>query len=99
MNRSHPVSGMRSWPRRTAVRECGARDGDTVKFDRMAIEDQKDYVGELVAGAQKVLSDAGHADQAEAVGTLFTTKPRDSDISIGMSQFESPSWRWCAAPT
>ena len=56
------------------------------QFDKMAVEDQKEYVGELVAGAQKVLTDSGHADQAEQVGTLFTTKPRDSDISIGMSQ-------------
>src|SRR5512141_1470461 len=57
------------------------------RFDKMAIEDQKEYVGGLVDGAQKVLTDAGHADLAEKVGTLFTTKPRDSDVSIGLSQF------------
>jgi hypothetical protein len=56
------------------------------QFDKMAIEDQKEYMGGLVEGAQQVLRDAGHTDLADKVETLFTTKPRDSDVSIGMSQ-------------
>ena len=59
------------------------------QFDRMADADQKEYVGALVEGAQKVLRDEGRADLAEQVGLLFTTQPRDSDVSIGMSQFIS----------
>ena len=57
------------------------------QFDKMADADQKEYVGALVEGAQKALRDDGRADLAEQVGLLFTTQPRDSDVSIGMSQF------------
>ena len=58
------------------------------KFDRMADQDQDEYVGDLVVGAQKVLRDAGKADDAEKVHHLFTDRDPESDISIGMGEFE-----------
>jgi hypothetical protein len=57
------------------------------KFDKMSDADQKEYVGELVEGAQRVLREDGRSDLAEKVAKLFTTKAPDSDISIGMSAF------------
>ena len=58
------------------------------QFDRMAFADQKEYVIELVEGAQKVLRDEGRGDLAEKVGRLFTTKDSQGKISIGMGQLE-----------
>ena len=58
------------------------------QFDKMALEDQSAYLGRLVAGAQKTLRNAGHADQAAQVEKLFTTKdPGDKD-SHGIIEVE-----------
>jgi hypothetical protein len=58
------------------------------KYDQMAIADQKEYVIELVEGAQKVLREQGHADLAEKVAKLFTTNDPEGNISIGMTEFD-----------
>lgn len=58
-----------------------------VQFDKMATDDQAEYVSELVSGAEKVLTDEGRADQAAKVESLFTTNAPDGNTSIGMSQF------------
>ena len=34
------------------------------QFDKMAISDQEEYVGLLIAGAEQVLNDEGRADLA-----------------------------------
>ncbi len=44
------------------------------QFDKMAGDDQDEYVAELIIGAQQVLKDAGSTALAEQVHTLFTTK-------------------------
>jgi len=43
---------------------------------------------ELVQGAEKVLTDAGTANQAAQVSHLFTTNAHGDQISIGMVEIE-----------
>ena len=43
------------------------------KFDKMALPNQSEYVGLLVQGAEKVLTDEGRSDLAAQVEHLFTT--------------------------
>ena len=58
------------------------------QFDGMADQDQSDYIGDLIVGAEKVLTDEGRPDLAAQVKHLFTTKdPGDADV-IGMVEFE-----------
>ena len=58
------------------------------QFDKMANQDQSDYIGDLVVGAEKVLTDEGRPDLAAQVDHLFTTKnPGDADV-IGAVEFE-----------
>src|SRR5438132_14246504 len=57
------------------------------KFDKMAGADQKEFEIELIQGAEKVLTDAGRADQAAQVSHLFTTNDPGDQISIGMTEF------------
>jgi hypothetical protein len=58
------------------------------QFDKMAQDDRADYVSALIQGAEKVLTDAGKADQAAQVSHLFTTNDPGDQISIGMTEFE-----------
>lgn len=58
------------------------------QFDKMAFPDQKEYVLQLIDGAQGVLKDSGRADLAEQVARLFTTKDPQSNISVGVTEFE-----------
>ena len=57
------------------------------QFDKMAQNDQAEYISELVSGAEKILTNEGKADQARKVENLFTTNAPDGTTSIGMSQF------------
>jgi hypothetical protein len=57
------------------------------QFDKMAGQDQDEFIAELVQGAEKVLTDEGRTDLAAQVSHLFTTNAPDGNISIGMSQF------------
>jgi hypothetical protein len=58
------------------------------QFDKMANQDQSDYIGDLIVGAEKVLTDEGRSDLAAQVEHLFTTKnPGDADV-IGAVEFE-----------
>jgi hypothetical protein len=60
------------------------------QFDKMAGDDQDEYVAELIIGAQQVLKDAGKPALAEQVHTLFTTKKNPADqISLGMAEFQA----------
>ena len=59
-----------------------------VQFDKMADDDQDEYVADLVVGAQKVLREAGQSDKAAQAHNLFVLiKPGDK-ISDGMAEFE-----------
>jgi hypothetical protein len=58
------------------------------QFDKMADQDQGDYIGDLIVGAENVLTGEGRADLAAQVKQLFTTKnPGDLD-TIGGVEFE-----------
>jgi hypothetical protein len=57
------------------------------QFDKMAGQDQDEFIAELVQGAEKVLTDEGKPGLAAQISHLFTTNAPNSDISIGMSQF------------
>src|SRR5215472_1870920 len=58
------------------------------QFDKMADQDQSDYIGDLIVGAENVLSDAGKPELAEKVKYLFTTKLGNDADTIGMVEFE-----------
>jgi hypothetical protein len=57
------------------------------QFDKMANDDQAQYVAELISGAENGLTGQGRADHAKNVETLFTKNAPDGNTSIGMSQF------------
>jgi len=57
------------------------------QFDKMTNDDQAEYVGELIQGAEKVLTDEGKSDLSAQVSHLFTTSVSGADISIGMAEF------------
>jgi len=58
------------------------------QFDKMADQDQSEYIGNLIVGAENALTDEGKPDLAAQIKTLFTTKqPGDADV-MGMVEFE-----------
>ena len=59
------------------------------QYDKMAAQDQHDYVNALVVGAQKVLIDEGRSDLAAQVQDLFTKIPPGDSISLGLEEFET----------
>ncbi len=71
----------------TLLAASAAQAMEIRQFDKMANNDQAEYVSELIQGAEKVLTDEGRSDQAEQGATLFRTNAPDGNISIGMSQF------------
>ena len=58
------------------------------QFDKMAVSDQSEYVGLLVQGAEKVLTDEGRSDLAAQVEDLFTTTDPGDRHTIGAVEFE-----------
>jgi hypothetical protein len=58
------------------------------RFDKMAGQDQDEYVGDLIEGAEKVLTDDGEADQATRVRDLFALHLGNDQISLGMTEFQ-----------
>jgi hypothetical protein len=58
------------------------------QFDKMADQDQVDYIVDLIDGAKKVLADEGRPDLAAQVEHLFTTKYNGDADTIGMVEFE-----------
>ena len=57
------------------------------QYDKMASDDQAEYVADLVEGAEKVLTSIGNSDQAARVSKLFTTNLGNDKISIGSAEF------------
>ncbi|HTK85982.1 MAG TPA: hypothetical protein VL625_12935 [Patescibacteria group bacterium] len=58
------------------------------QFDKMADQDQVEYIHVLINGAEKVLTDEGRPDLAAKVEHLFTTKLGNDLDTIGMGEFE-----------
>jgi hypothetical protein len=44
------------------------------QFDKMADQDQSEYIGNLIVGAENAMTDEGKPDLAAQIKTLFTTK-------------------------
>jgi hypothetical protein len=59
------------------------------QFDKMALQDQADYISVLIDGAQRVLIDEGNADLAAKVSKLFTEVPAGDRITLGLNELES----------
>ena len=53
------------------------------QFDKMADQDQAEYVGLLVQGAEKVLIDEGRTDLQQQVHQLFSTTPSGDFHAFG----------------
>ena len=58
------------------------------QFDKIADQDQAEYVGLLVQGAENVLTDEGRTDLSAQVDKLFLTKLSGDKMSLGMVEFE-----------
>jgi hypothetical protein len=58
------------------------------QFDKMADQDQARYIGDLIVGAERVLTDGGKPALATQVKHLFTTKNAGDADTIGMVEFE-----------
>ena len=58
------------------------------QFDKMADQDQGEYVGLLVQGAENVLTDEGRTDLSAQVNKLFLTTLSGDKMSLGMVEFE-----------
>jgi hypothetical protein len=59
------------------------------QFDKIALQDQGEYVGLLVSGAEKVLKDEGRADLAAQVESHFTTTMPGDQHTLGSVEFTS----------
>ena len=59
------------------------------KFDKMAGQDQSEYIVVLIEGAQQVLIKEGKKELAAKVHALFTTTLPGDDAPIGTVEFES----------
>ena len=59
----------------TALLLSGAAQAMEIEqFDKMAGQDQSEYIGNLIAGAENALIDENRSDLAAQINTLFTTK-------------------------
>jgi hypothetical protein len=58
------------------------------QFDKMAVQDQGDYIQALVDGAQKVLIDQGQKDRAMKVDRQFKEVLAGDKHSLGLVEFE-----------
>ena len=58
------------------------------KFDRMAVQDQSEYIVVLIEGAQKVLIASGKKDLAGKVHDLFTRTLPGDQSPVGVVMFE-----------
>ena len=62
---------------------------DSEKFDKMAAQDQSEYIVVLLEGAQQVLIREGKKELAAKVHALFTTTLPGDESPVGVVEFES----------
>jgi hypothetical protein len=58
------------------------------QFDKMMVQDQRDYVSALIVGAQTVLIKQGKSDDAAKVKKLFTEIPAGAKVSLGLTELD-----------
>ena len=56
-------------------------------YDKMASDDQTEYVADLIEGAEKALTDEGRPDLAAQISKLFTTNIGGDKVSVGSAEF------------
>jgi hypothetical protein len=61
---------------------------EIIQFDKMAVQDQADYITVLVDGAQRVLIVEGKNDLAAQIHKLFTEVHSGDRMTLGMIAFE-----------
>jgi len=66
-----------------------AQGMEVQKFDKMAIEDQGDYIQGLLQRAHEILVGEGKDDLAAKMHKLFTEVHQGDEMSIGMLELES----------
>jgi hypothetical protein len=59
------------------------------QFDKMAPQDQADYIHVLVEGSQRILIGQGKTDLAAKVNRLFTEVHPGDTMPLGMIEFEN----------
>lgn len=59
------------------------------KFDKMAAQDQSEYIVVLIEGAQQVLIREGKKELAAKIHALFTTTLPGDESPVGVVEFES----------
>ena len=72
----------------TVLLSAAAQAMEIQKFDRMAAQDQGDYIVVLIEGAQKVLIASGKKDLARKVHVLFTRTLPGDQSPVGVVMFE-----------
>ena len=55
-------------------------------FDRMSVDDRGNYIGIMVGGAERVLTDAGQPDAAAKIEKLFTTVLPGDQHAVGSAE-------------
>jgi hypothetical protein len=73
----------------TLLATSAAQAMEIIQFDKMADQDQHDYVNALIVGAQKVLLHETRDNLATQVQNLFTIIPPGDSISLGLEEFET----------
>src|SRR6185437_16912406 len=55
-------------------------------FDRMSVQDRGNYISVMIAGAKKVLTEAGQPEAVEKIEKLFTTVLPGDQVSVGSAE-------------
>jgi hypothetical protein len=58
------------------------------QFDKMALQDQGDYIRVLIDGAQNILINQGKRDDAAKVQKLFTEVPSGNKVALGLTELD-----------
>ena len=56
------------------------------KFDKLADDDQAEYVADLIQGSENLLNNVGQHDQAEKLRHLFVDVAPGDKVSLGMAE-------------
>lgn len=65
---------------------CVAQAMEIRQFDKMADDDQGEYIADLIQGTEKVLNNAGQRDQSQKLHHLFADIAPKDDASLGMAE-------------
>jgi hypothetical protein len=72
----------------TLLAASAAQAMEIQQYDKMSNNDESEYVGLLVGGAEQAFKDEGRADLAAQVDHLFTTTDPGDAHTIGVVEFQ-----------